>query len=155
MASIETVDFGSFGKAVQTNISYTVGPGEKNERNDVMLIQTLFQLIGMNDTFSQGLIGLETKDLPEPSGVYDTKTTRAIWGFQRQRPYRLIKPEGKVHPASYQNRVLKKGPQARQMMITVLNLTAAQVGQHTDLISAVRKISPSIVFTAPHPPKTP
>ena len=83
MASIETVDFYKFTEK-QTNISDVVGVGEKNERNDVMLIQTLFKLIGWGDVAAKMKFGLSVTDLPEPTGIYDFKTTQAIWGFQRE-----------------------------------------------------------------------
>lgn len=146
MATIETVDFGTFGKMVQTNISGIVGEGQTNDRNDVLLIQTLFKIIGDGEVFTRALFGLDPQDLPEPNGICEKKTIRAIWGFQRQRRHRLMNIDGKIHPASYRSRVLKKGPQAPQMMITLLNMNAAQIGEHTDLISAIRKISPTINF---------
>ena len=146
MATIETVNFGPFGTMVQANISTIVGEGQINDRNDVLLIQTLFRMIGDGEVFTRALFGLEPHELPEPNGVFEKKTIRAIWGFQRQRRHRLMNVEGKIHPARYRDRVLKKGPQARHMMITLLNLNAAQVGEHPDLISAIRKISPSIIF---------
>ena len=148
MACIETVDFDRF-KEVQTNVSEIVGEGQKNERNDVMLIQTLFKLVGFSDTASKNKFGLPMKDLPEPTGVYNEKTTRAIWGFQRKMAHRLRNMDGKIHPASYKNRVLKKGVHAPQMMITLLNFFAsdeALMANHHDLLSAIKKNSPSIIF---------
>ena len=150
MASIETVDFGKWvSKHEQTNISDVVGAGERNNRNDVMLVQTLFKLVGFSDFYSRKHFGLQMKDLPEPTGVCDAKTIRAIWGFQRTMAHLLLNIDGKVHPASYKNRVMAKGPQARQMMITLLNGLAqdgAIMNNYVDVISAVNKISPSIVF---------
>lgn len=148
MASIETVDFYKF-KETQVNISGTVGKCEINERNDVMLIQTLFKIIGWSETISNVKFGLEMKDLPEPNGVYDDRTNQAIWGFQKKMANRLRSIDGKIHPASYKNRVLKKGIHAKQMMITLLNFEAsneALMKESLDLLSAIKKISPNIVF---------
>ncbi len=148
MASIETVDFNIY-KDVQANVSYIVGAGEKNERNDVLLIQSLFNLVGYSDYYARKNLGLPSKELPEPTGICDAKTIRAIWAFQQKSAHRLRNIDGKIHPASYENRVLKKGPQARQMSITLLNLLAqdgALMTHNGDVISTIKKISPSIVF---------
>jgi hypothetical protein len=148
MPSIETVDFHKF-KDVQTNISDVVGECQRNERNDVLLIQTLFKLIGFNDIASKRRLGLSAKDLPELTGDYDEKMTRAIWAFQRKWAHSLRNIDGKIHPASYQNRVLKKGAAGQQMTITLLNMLAAEEAlmmNSVDLISAIKKISPSIIF---------
>ena len=146
MATIETVDFGSFGKVVHTNISTIVGAGETNDRSDVLLIQTLIRLVGIDEFWCNAMLGIEPKDLPDLSGVCDNKTLRAIWGFQRTRRHRLLNADGKVHPASYTNRVLKKGPEGRQMTITLLNMNAAQIGNHGDIVGVIRKMSPTISF---------
>lgn len=148
MASIETVDFYRF-KEVQTNVSDKVGVGEINERNDVLLIQTLFKIIGFSDIATKHKFGLAMKDLPEPTGRYDDKLTKAIWGFQHKMRHRLRRIDGKIHPASYANRVLKKGANAPQMTITLLNIMASDdaiMSNYDDLITAVKKISPSIIF---------
>lgn len=146
MATIETVDFGPFGKYKYANISTVVGEGLKNDRNDVLLIQTLFRLIGSGEVFSRAFFGLEPHELPAVNGICDKDTIKAIWKFQRHRRHRLLNVDGKIHPGSFQNRVLTGGPEARQMMITLLNMNAAQIGDHTDLISVIRRTTPSINF---------
>lgn len=148
MANIETVDF-SVLKVEQTNISDVVGMGGKNEKNDVMLIQALIKLVGFSEFFSKKRFGLKMKDLPEVTGIFDIRTTQAILGFQRRMANRLLAFDGKVHRASYQNRVLKKGFTGRIMAITLLNLEAldgALINFNLDLIPAIKKIAPSIVF---------
>ena len=148
MASIETVDF-SVLKVEQTNVSDIVGMGGKNEKNDVLLIQTLIKLAGFSEFFSKKRFGLKIKDLPEPTGVFDIRTSQAILGFQRRMANRLLGIDGKVHPGNYKNRVLKKGFTGRVMAITLLNLEAldgALINFDGDVISAVKKIVPSIVF---------
>ena len=147
MATIETVDFGPFGKVVHTNISMTVGEGENNDRSDVLLIQTLIRLVGADEFWCKAMMGLEPKDLPDLNGICDKKTLRAIWGFQRTRRHRLLNADGKIHPASYTNRVLKKGPEGRQMTITLLNMNATQIGSYGDIVGVIRKMSPSIIFS--------
>lgn len=151
MATIEKVDFGSqlLSPTEQTNISLNIGIGEKNERNDILLVQTLFSIIGFNNHKAKLNFGLEKQDLPGLTGTFDEKMAKAIWGFQRKMRHHLRNIDGKIHPASYKNRVLRKGPAAPQMMITLLNLLAideALMEHNTDVISAVKKISPSIIF---------
>lgn len=147
MVSVETIDFGQFGQFKAANISGVVGEGLTNDRSDVLLIQTLFKIIGgENEVFSRALIGMEPSELPALSGNCDRQTLKAIWSYQRRRRHRLLGVDGKVHPGKFENRVIKEGPEGRQMMITLLNMNAAQIGGHTDLPSVVRRISPSIVF---------
>lgn len=148
MACIEIVNF-NVVKMEQTNISHVIGAGQKNERNDVMLIQTLFNLIGFSDVSAKLNFGLSKSDLPEPTGIFDGKTQQAIWEFQKINTRRLHNIDGKIHPASYKNRVLKKGPGGRQMMITLLNLLAleaALMNHSVDLISAIKKLSPKLIL---------
>jgi hypothetical protein len=147
MATIETVDFGVYGKHQYANISTEVGQGLANERNDVLLIQTLFWLIGgAGKVFSRAFFGYDPIYLPAISGTCDGDTLNTIWSFQRHRRYRLLNVDGKIHPASYQNRVLKSGPEARQMSITLLNMNAAQIISTNDIISAIKRMTPEIVF---------
>lgn len=148
MPSIEKVDY---QKAIfeQTNISQIVGAGEKNEKNDVMLIQTLFRLVGFKDRASNMKFGFPKKYLPEPTGILDANTIHAIWGFQRKMAHRLLNVDGKIHPASYTDRRLKVGPGERQMMITLLNMEALDQSIMyfgIDLITAIKHISPNISF---------
>lgn len=148
MASIEIVDFNKW-KTEQTNISHRVGTGEINDKNDVLLIQTLIKLVGFSDHKAREKFGLAKKDLPEPTGAFDRQTMKAIWGYQRKMAHRLLKIDGKVHPASYKDRLVKKVGTARLMMITLLNLEAideALITYKTDLIPAIKQISPNIVF---------
>lgn len=148
MATIEIVDFKT-SRDPQVNISKVVGAGQINDKNDVMTIQTLFRLVGFSDYHAKKNFGLTFKDLPEITGTCDAKTIRAIWAFQRKMAHRLRNIDGKVHPGNYKNRVLKEGQAGRQMMITLLNLNAqdgAIMNSYGDVVSAVKKISPTIIF---------
>lgn len=148
MAYIEYVNIKNF-KSQQTNITDKVGRGERNERNDVMLIQTLFKIIGNRDASAIAKFGLSMQELPEPTGIFDVKTDQAIQAFQRKMAQRLLSVDGKVHPADYDNRSLNGGPSARLMMITLLNYLAidnAFMSNLGELIPAVKRISPKIVF---------
>jgi hypothetical protein len=149
MAKIEIATLDDL-KENHVNISDIVGVGEKNERNDVMLIQTLFKIIGNSDTHAKAVFGLAAKDLPEPTGDFDEKTIRAIWGFQRKMSYRLLNVDGKIHPASYKDRVIKKAFKGgRLMAITLLNMEAIDqtvMLSTSSVPEAVKKITPAIIF---------
>ena len=138
-------------KILHANISDIVGVGEKNERNDVMLVQALFKLVGYIDRRAKEFFGLAAKDLPEPTGDFDEKTIRTIWAFQRKMSYRLLNIDGKIHPASYQDRVIKKAFRGgRLMAITLLNMETID-GETSlkaaNLQEAVKKLAPAIIFT--------
>lgn len=150
MAKIEIANLGDV-KDKHVNISGIVGVGEKNERNDVMLIQALFKLVGYSDFNAKKYFGLAAEDLPQLTGDFDQKTIRAIWGFQRKMSYRLLNTDGKIHPASYENRVLRKAfTGGRLMAITLLNMEALEQAvmlNVKEVPDAVKKIAPAIIFT--------
>ncbi len=147
MATIETVDFGSYGKVQYANLSTKVGQGLDNEKNDVLLIQTLFWLIGgAGKVFSKAFFGYDPIYLPPISGICDGDTVTTIWKFQRHRRHRLLNVDGIIHPGSFRDRVIKAGPEARQMSITLLNMNAAQIINTNDIISAIKRMTPQIVF---------
>ncbi len=151
MAKIENATLGNV-KTEHVNVSDVVGIGGINERNDVMLIQALFKLIGFNDIYAKRYFGLSANDIPEPTGILDVKTILAIWGFQRVMSSRLLNNDGKIHPASYQDRIIKnafyKG--SRLMAITLLNMEAVETAINQalgDVPAALKKIAPAIMFT--------
>jgi hypothetical protein len=147
MATMETVDFGPYGKIQLANISTVVGQGLPAERDDIMLIQALIWLIGgYDEVFSRHFFGVEKNDLPDIDGICDRRTVNAIWAFQRKQRHRVLGVDGKIHPGKYQDRVLEGGPTARQMMITLLNLFAIQTRRIKDLSLILRQIAPYIVF---------
>ncbi len=136
-------------KLEHANISDIVGVGEKNEKNDVMLIQALFKLVGYNPRTSKQYFGLDMSDLPDPTGNFDEKTISAIWRFQRKMSLRLRNIDGKIHPANYKNRVLKNAFKGRVMVITLLNLEAldgALMKHSTDTIPALKLIAPQLIL---------
>lgn len=150
MAKIETANLQG-EKMKHGNISNVVGIGEKNERNDVMMIQALFRIAGaFNDLIKKELFGFEKdEDLPEVTGILDPLTIETIWRFQRHNANRLLSVDGKVHPASYKNRLLKSPYNNRVMMITHLNIEAAYSANQRfkgDIAFAVKNFAPSIIF---------
>ena len=115
MAKIETAKLGMSDHLVfsssHLNISGIVGAGGKNERNDVMLIKALLFLNknkkDVSDAKFWGSSAISLIDLPEITGIIDAKTIQDIWEFQKHNASRLLSLDGKIHPASYQNRVIK------------------------------------------------
>ena len=150
MAKIEIATLDDI-KEKHANVSDIVGIGEKNEKSDVMLIQALFKLISPSNFIANQFFGLAVDDLPEPTGDFNQKTIRAIWAFQKKMSYRLLNIDGKIHPASYKDRVLKKVFRGgRLMAITLLNMEALDraINLNTDNVpEAVKKVAPTIIFT--------
>ena len=123
MATIDMVTF-DWGKQKQVNISYPVGLGERNDRNDVMLIQTLFALYTWQDHVVRQM-GLRDEDRPKINGRFDYKTQRIISAFQRTQGKRAQNADGKVHPGNYKNRIIKETRMSHKLMtITSLNMSA-------------------------------
>lgn len=150
MAKIEIANLKG-EKLKHANISDVVGIGGRNERNDVMLLQALFRIAGsFNDLIKKDLFGFEKDEvLPKVTGDLDPLTMETIWRFQRHNAHRLLSVDGKVHPASYENRLLKEPYKRRLMMITLLNLEAAYSAKQRfkdDIAFAVKNFAPSIVL---------
>ncbi len=149
MATIEIADLAGI-KANHCNVSDLVGIGEKNEINDVMVIQALFKLIGRSDHFANKYFKLRATDMPEATGNFDEKTRQAIWSFQLTMCGRLLSVDGKIHPASYENRHIKNAFNGRLMAITLLNMLAFDQSvavEADDVPDAVKQLAPSLMFT--------
>lgn len=151
MATIEIADLGSM-KMSHVNVTYPVGRGQRNERNDVLAIQALFKLVGYSDLHAGIYFGLSARDLPDVTGRIDEKTNRAILGLQRKMSSRLLDVDGKIHPANYRNRVLKGALNgARLMVITLLNMEAViQAGWISSgglVPDGVKILAPTIRFS--------
>lgn len=149
MATIETANLAGM-KTKHCNVSDLVGIGEKNEINDVMVVQALFKLIGRSDFFAKKYFRLDATDLPEATGNFDKKTIKAIWAFQQTMKLRLLNVDGKIHPASYKDRNIQNAYNGRLMAITLLNMHAydesVNVGAD-DVPDAVKQLAPAIMFT--------
>jgi len=134
------------------NISDVAGMGGKNERSDVMLIQALIRLISLDDRYGISFLGVDSQRLPAINGVFDSKTSQAIWAFQRSNVGVLLSVDGRVHPASYKNRIIKPG---LKMTITHLNQTAIMYGASAlgfdDLITALNAIAPQLFLLPSNP----
>lgn len=153
MARIEEIDF--LGeKQSGVNVSNTVGIGGVNDKYDVMLIQALFRYIALQeepaaygeyDDFARWVLGVTSaKDVPNATGVFDTLTANAVWGFQRRNELRLLSVDGVIHPADYNGRVLKK----QYPLMTITLLHAEALGTITNIgknyIEGLRIIAPQL-----------
>jgi hypothetical protein len=126
------------------NISDIVGPGQINKLSDVMLIQALFSLIGLKDEYRKSILS-DVPHLPAINGIFDEKTRLAIWSFQNASSFALLSVDGRVHPALYENRIIRPG---RKMMITVLNelasWTLTVAVNSSNVINALNVIAPQL-----------
>ena len=149
MATREMVTFKQMeNPQEQANLSDTVGVGQRNEKSDVMLIQALLQLVGYSDHHAKERVGVSRAELPEPTGEFDAKTIKAIWGFQRRMAAHLLTVDGKIHPGNYKNRVIKNLG-GRLMTITLLNLEAlegALMMHNADVLPALSLVAPQLVL---------
>ncbi len=148
MALIE-IENNSTGRRIVVNTMGIVGIGERNERGDVMLIQALFKLVGFTEAMSKLKFGLSMTELPAVTGILDKKTIRAIKAYQRQNAHRLLRIDGKIHPATYENRIIKNILDGRLMTITLLNEDAifGAVSVPGGFIQAIRHFAPAILLT--------
>lgn len=87
------------------NVHYRVGLGGENRPDDVMLIQTLFRVIGHDPLIARRRLGVAVGHVPEITGNCDERTRNCIRTFQWTNRNRLQNPyDGMIHPASYENR---------------------------------------------------
>lgn len=157
MASVEVANLKTYTDIFSRqhlNVSGVVGLSGKNERNDVMLIKALLFLNEQNKEVSDakywGSSRIDLIDLPKINGILDIETMQAIWAFQRRNASSLLSTDGKIHPASYKNRVIKNSFGEKLMSITLLNKQAYHAPIYLGVDSleqAVKKIAPSIIFT--------
>ncbi|HMS07906.1 MAG TPA: hypothetical protein PKE66_00300 [Pyrinomonadaceae bacterium] len=131
------------------NLTHAVGTGARNERADVLLIQTLFNYIvkGLGPR-SAGLGGEYT--VPEMSGKMDANTYSAIAAFQisNMRELMMKRFDGVIHPADYKNRTidLRKRP---LMTITYLHLIATDasaINGDRGYTQALARMSPELAM---------
>lgn len=147
MAKIERANInGRMESAV--NISGVVGFKGTNLRDDVMLIQGLFNYISNGLTpQAVGLVG--DYKIPEITGVMDADTYSAIGAFQISNARQLLMQtfDGRIHPASYKNRRLRSN--AKQMSIVLLHIIAtdaAVMNGDYDYQSGMAKMNQDLAF---------
>lgn len=153
MARKEIINFRGL-RTNGVNTTFRVGAGGDNGRADVMLIQALFRYIynlGVHTVKVNS--GLTKYDIPRITERCDETTQRAIWKFQQANARKLLSVDGRIHPASYENRVIdsefsdyfykKAAPPV--MTITLLHIYASFAHPSTDeYISGLIAIAPDL-----------
>lgn len=153
MPQKEIINFSKV-KSYGVNTNFIVGPGGANGPADVMLVQALFRYIAnlsmQSIKMQSGLAGI---DLSAVDGVCGAKTNLAILQFQRANAQKLIKVDGRIHPASYEGRVMTSDmtdyiyqSKAKPIMtITLLHLYAFYAEPtRDDYISGLVAIAPEL-----------
>lgn len=108
------------------NVSKPVGPGQENERSDVLVVQALFDFLASKDNPNHGWLSILKIKAANVSGVFDGATATMIRRFQSGGDYRNLGTmvvDGVVHPASLDGRVLRFD--GAQMTIVKLNQEAS------------------------------
>ena len=107
------------------NISGIVGFAGANRKDDVLLIQGLFNYVAKG--LHPGAVGLGGEyKIPEITGEMNADTYSAIGEFQIRNSNQLLMShfDGRIHPANYANRHLHTGGNKRYMSITLLHIMA-------------------------------
>ena len=123
MASLEKINFDGRTE-LGVNVSGIVGYAGKNYKDDVLLIQGLFNYIAKG--LNRGAIGLDgLYKIPEITGEMDGETYSAIGEFQIRNAHQLLMNsyDGRIHPANYRNRSLHSTA-GHFMSITLLHIMA-------------------------------
>ena len=99
-------------------------------------------------------LGVQSRDeVPDPEdgdgNFEDGKTEKAIWSFQRKHARRLLRVDGIIHPAVYQNRNIKGGlADNRLLTITLLHdllsVFVSSTGS-TSYIEPIKRTYPGLV----------
>ncbi len=152
MAKKEVINFNR-DKTTGVNTHFTVGPGGGNGQADVMLVQALFRCItNVSLPFIKMKAGLTSSDLSVADGICGKKTNLSILKFQRANAHKLIRVDGRIHPASYEGRVIGsdmtdyiyKDKTEPIMTITLLHLYAYYGDPSGEYISKLIAIAPDL-----------
>lgn len=103
------------------NVTMTVGTGGVNAPDDVMLIQTMFNFIAEGERGGDMLGITKRAELPDLTGVIDTKTLAIIHKYQLRWARLLLQVDNLIHPAHYADRDLKLDGSTRRLAITLLH----------------------------------
>lgn len=133
------------GREQCVNLSYSVGIGGKNHKSDGRLIQFLFNFLYLG---KQALI-IHPPLMPllPITGVFDGFTMQTILFFQASHRRHLLSADGVIHPASYENRVIKDISKPL-MTITYLHLLAkrAQLKEGGNYLKGAKELLPELYF---------
>ncbi len=125
MAKKEFINFGDDGLQQGFNVSETVGKYGENKKGDVMLVQAMFRYIAASPSVVSKQF--EGGVLPEVTGTFDDATKAVIRKYQNKWVHVVLRADGLIHPASYENRVLADRSASRRLMtITLLHEHANQ-----------------------------
>lgn len=127
------------------NVSAIVGNGGKNFRDDVLLIQGLFNYIAKSPLMA--FVCWPEGKMPKMTGIFDADTAIAVFMFQVINASLLYshKLDMRIHPASYVNRQMNN--LNRLMIITRLNWladTAALIDGKRSFVPELKKLSPEL-----------
>lgn len=129
------------------NLTFSVGVGGDNGPADIMLVQTLFNYIGVERRSGRSAItGILARDMPAITGKLDHKTQAAIFTFQRTHQNRILAVDGKIESAEYDGRVISNLA-GRLMTITWLDFKTrdeALMRGQPDHVAALVRLEPRL-----------
>ncbi|MEP6850995.1 MAG: peptidoglycan-binding domain-containing protein [Acidobacteriota bacterium] len=145
MAKKEIITFGpGAAKLAAVNVTSRVGAHGQNRSDDVMLIQSLFQYIGVDSNIRRRLLG--NFELPKADGVCGLKTRQAILDFQRKNSHRLLRVDGAIDPADYEGHVIRdvSKPVMTIHLLSFYAFDAAMFQPDSDYIAGLVRIEPRL-----------
>src|SRR5262245_54238346 len=130
-------------RAAAVNLNFSVGVGGDNGPADVMLVQTMFHYLAHVNGKPMPYNGFSMDYLPSITGRVDDKTMLAIRLFQQSHAKRLLRLDGLIEPAKYENRNIES-TDGRVMTITLMHLLASEMHwhQHGHYIAGLVTIMP-------------
>lgn len=128
MAKKEIITIGT-ARGPGVNVHFSVGPSGDNGRADVMLVQALLRYISNIGGKAMYFLGFPLNELPDITGICDSKTQRAIQRFQQKNAGKLLSVDGHIHPADYDGRRIRP-LEPRVMTITLLHYYSSDVALH-------------------------
>lgn len=129
------------------NLTFSVGIGGDNGPADIMLIQTIFNYIGVPRTRAiSPITGISAREMPAIDGRMGPKTQAAILAFQRKHQSRLLAVDGKIESAKYEGRLISNLG-GRLMTITWLDFMLrdeALMRNEPDHVAALARFEPRL-----------
>jgi hypothetical protein len=130
VAQVENITMGGHSDSgdwaiefIGLNVTAPVGPGMRNNRGDVLVIQALFNFIA-SVPWSGVKRPLPRMAAPKLTGSFDRQTQETIFIYQTLRQHYLLRSDGIIHPGSFAGRLIQSG--GPQMTITLLNEEALE-----------------------------
>src|SRR6185369_9619547 len=144
MAKKETFTLNTGTPINAINLDFRVGEHGENRHADVMLIQSLFQYIGVKGNAGNRCV--EGIRLPGVDGICGPVTKRAIRQFQNKHSHRLLRVDGVIHPASYNGRKMAdiSKPVMTIMLLHFFATDAALFLSDADYFAGLIRIEPRL-----------